>query len=168
MRKDETFPVCSHTLFLQLYRASVVGSQPLWCCLETMPRKWLQHIPSFATNPPPEVGVVGGSWCRVIYRAEPIIQTHFPLSADPLCKRWSLIRNLKHLAHLGNLGDACSFSKNISLQTGSAGCCISVLFPLCCTLAICLNENCPCVSSRSEQGGRSFQKKAKWLFFRFV
>lgn len=55
-----TFPVCNHTLFLQLYRASVVGSQPLWCCLETMPRKRLQHIPSFVTDPPPEVGVVWG------------------------------------------------------------------------------------------------------------
>lgn len=106
----------------------------------------------------------GGSWCKVIYRAEPIIQTHFPLSADPLYKRWSFIRNLKQLAHLGNLGDARNFSINISLQTGSAGCCISVLFPLCCMLAICLNENCPCVSSRSEQGVRSLQKRPNGSF----
>lgn len=37
-----------------------MGFQPLQCFLETMPRKPLQHIMSFATDPPPEVGVVGG------------------------------------------------------------------------------------------------------------
>lgn len=69
---------------------------------------------------------LGGSWSIVIYRAEPIIQTHFPLSADQLYKKWRLIRNLKQLAHFSNLGDACNFITNISLQTGSTGCFISV------------------------------------------
>lgn len=36
-----------------------------------------------------------GLWYMVIYRAQPIFQTHFPLSADQLHKRWSFIRNLK-------------------------------------------------------------------------
>lgn len=72
------------------------------------------------------------SWCTVIYRAEPIIQTHFPLPTDQLHKRQSFVRNLKQLAHLSDLGDACDFSTNIAPQTGSAGCFISVLFPLCC------------------------------------
>lgn len=94
----------------------------------------------------------------VIYRAEPIIQTHFPLSTDQLHKRQSFVRNLKQLAHLSDLGDACDFSTNIALQTGSSGCFISVLFPLCCTFAICLNENCPCASSGIEQGGCSLRK----------
>lgn len=66
MRQSETFPVCKHTFFLEFYRASIVGFQPLRCFLETVPGKLLQHITSFATDPPPEVGVVGegghGAW----------------------------------------------------------------------------------------------------------
>lgn len=66
MRQSEALPVCKPTFFLEFYRASIVGFQPLWCFLETVPRKRLQHIPPFATDPPPEVGVVGegghGAW----------------------------------------------------------------------------------------------------------
>lgn len=107
---------------------------------------------------------LGGSWSIVIYRAEPIIQTHSLLSADQLYKKRRLMRNVKQLAHFSNLGDACNFITNISFQTGSTGCFISVQFPLCCTFAICLNENCPCASSRIEQGGRSFQKRLNGSF----
>lgn len=93
-----------------------------------------------------------------IHRAEPVTQLHFPFSADQLAKIGVLSETLKPLAHFSSLGDACNFSTNISLQTGSAGCFISVLLPPFCTFAICLNENCPCVSSRIEQGGRSLRK----------
>lgn len=53
-----------------------MGVQPLWCVLETVPRKLLQHITSFATHPAPEVGVVGGgqgygAWSRVERSPEP-------------------------------------------------------------------------------------------------
>lgn len=69
-----------------------------------------------------------------VYTAEPIGQTHVPLSADQLCKRWRffifLIRNLKQLAHFSRLGDACHFGINVSLQAGSAGCALSVRSPL--------------------------------------
>lgn len=116
-------------------------------------------------NLPPEVGVVagggvgGGHGAQGIYTAEPISQTRFPLSPDQLCKRWRFCtRNLKQLARVSSLGDACHLGINISLQAGSAVCLISVPSPLCCTFAICRNENGPCASSRMERGGRSLWK----------
>lgn len=114
-----------------------MGVQSPWCSLETVHRKLLQHVTSFSKkNPPPEVGVVagagrgGGHGVRGVYTAEPISQTRFPLSLDQLCKRWRFcIRNLKQLARVSSLGDACHFGINVSLQAGYAGCFISVPSP---------------------------------------
>ena len=92
-----------------------MGFQPLRCFLETVPGKLLQHITSFATDPPPEVGVVGegGSRCMVIYRVGPVLQTRFLLSTDPLCERRSFVRNLKQLAHFCNLGDGAILAQTL-------------------------------------------------------